>query len=173
MAGSSRVLLFLFALGVCITPVYAEESDYMPEQDENKGWTATQGTLDGRPAFLRIQNGIDQATRARNPHRVTIAWKYPDNGDDGMPPIELKDRFHELEDALDNAIIEDGTGVLSLVLTTAGRREWHVHFSETKDLQASINNAFAELPEMPITLTAEFDPDWSDYNYFISTLVDL
>ena len=144
----------------------------MTEQVDENSWTVVQAELDGRLAWLRIQNDIGKTIRDSNPHRMIVRWKYEDDGEDGMPPLELKDKYHALEEALVSSIQSDDTGVLALVLTTAGCRQWHIHFSDAQAIQGSVNRAFADMPDMPISLTGKFDPDWTEYSYFSSTLAD-
>ncbi len=167
-----RILLFFLSFVLCTGPVYAEESGDMAEQFDEDRWTIARGELDGRLTWLRIQRDVEHSVRDSNPHRLVIRWEYQDDGDDGMPSFALKERFRALEEALIHSIHTDDTGVLALVLTSAGSREWHVHFADAEAAQESVNSAFAELPDMPISLTGKFDPDWSEYNYFSSTLAD-
>ena len=154
----------------CVTQVNAEVPSEVEDKADDTTWAVVEGKLDGRVAWIRIQRGIAVADREAMPHRLTIRWKYADDGADGMPPVELKDRFWALEEALINAVRTDASGILSLVITTAGSREWHVHFSDSQAIQSSINSAFADLPDMPVSLTGNADPDWSDYRYFESAL---
>ena len=139
--------------------------------DRNDGpWSVLEAQLDGRVAWLRIRSNIAEADRETMPHRLLIRWKYLDDGDRGMPSIELKEEFRELEEALVEALHTDDLAVLALVLTTAGAREWHFHFKEPELVQERINTALTALPEMPITLTGKFDSQWEDYSYFVNAI---
>ena len=135
---------------------------------DDAAWTVVESELDGRLAWIRIQRGIDKADRDAAPHRLTIRWEYQDDGVRGMPPVELRDRFRAVEDALVDALRTDESGILALVITNAGAREWHVHFSESESIQQSVNTALSEFPDLPISLLGTADPDWSEYSYFTS-----
>ena len=168
MATHSTLILAQLIVVFSMTHMNAEVLAEVNYNADEAARAVVEGELDGRLAWIRIQSGIEIADRDSLPHRLTIRWEYPDNGADGMPPEELQDRFRALEDALADALRADESGVLSLIITTSGAREWHVHFSESEAIQQSVNAAFAELPEMPISLSGKADPEWSEYSYFAS-----
>ena len=149
----------------------AAEIDMQSDDDPNDGpWSVLEAQLDGRVTWLRIRRDIAEADREKMPHQLLVRWKYLDDGDRGMPSVELKDRFHELEETLVTALKADDLAVLALVLTTADAREWHFHFDESEKVQERINAVLIELPNLPISLTGKFDPQWEDYSYFVNAL---
>ena len=172
MVNRSKLILaqFFLTLGaVFATEELIAEVNY---NADDAAWTVIEGNVGGRLTWIRIQRGIEKADKDSLPRRLTIRWEYPDDGDRGMPPDGLQDPLRALEDALVAKLLADKSGVLSLVTTAAGAREWHVHFTQAGAIQTSVNAAFAELPKMPILLTSEDDPEWSKYSRIISAIAE-
>ncbi len=67
-----------------------------------------------------------------------------------------------MEDRLVEALEAAQAGILALIFTHRGAREWHFYVAESADVSAVINEALAELPKLPISLEVQDDPEWSE-----------
>lgn len=134
-------------------------------------WAASDGRLDGKPMLIRIrQNLRPLAGHPQLPHRLRIVWEYEPENDSGVPSRDDLERMRECEDLLVRALEQGNNAVLTHVLTCDGLRQW-VFFSS--NLQESAERINASLPHdepYPLELTAEPDPDWSEYLETLRTL---
>lgn len=94
--------------------------------------------------------------------RVEISWKY---GSDGMPSEKdgTADLIEKADTGLRMVFHKDPVAVLTGVFTGGGERTWVFYTLSTHIFQKKINEALAELPLLPLEITAENDPEWEAY----------
>src|SRR4051812_22669795 len=96
-----------------------------PSIDLDSTWANLSGTLSGKPAQLRRNDGIlplrNEPTWA---HEVRVAIRFNRVGGDGLP--DGKDEYVTLdavEDLYRDGLQREGTAALALVITTDGIRD--------------------------------------------------
>ena len=72
--------------------------------------------------------------------------------------------MEEATDALNAELTKDPVAVMTGIYTGAGERNWVFYTLSTNIFNKKLNQALASLPLLPLTITAENDPDWSEYD---------
>ena len=133
----------------------------MPEIGE--WWTAPAIADDGRD--MMVSGRSDVATFRRNPKfkiRIEIVWAY-DALPNGMPCDADAETMGQATDNLLEILHKDPVAVMTGIFTGAGERTWVFYTLSTNIFQKKLNEAFADLPLLPLQITAENDPDWEAY----------
>jgi len=127
-------------------------------------WFIAEGESDGLPTLIRGRTGLGELRgHASLGKRLTVVWQMQDFTELGMPTDVESERMRECENALCEAIEEEGLGILTLAFTHDSRREWSFYVSDIEAVGASINDALPHDPPLPIELSMTEDPGWSEY----------
>jgi hypothetical protein len=130
---------------------------------EDDAWTLAEGSIDGRPSMVRFRPALSQLLgHPELPKRLLITWDYGDDGEAGMPDDTTSSELKAFENALQAALDPDRTAVLACVFTHVGSREWHYYFNDIELVGDKINEALADQPDLPISIKAFDDPEWSE-----------
>ena len=81
-----------------------------------------------------------------------------------MPSDDDADKMKVMEDALVEAMELDLQAVLAFVYTGQNQKEWHWYSTDIQESGKRINEALASFDKLPIELSFEDDPDWTEYN---------
>ncbi|MGM9859238.1 MAG: DUF695 domain-containing protein [Muribaculaceae bacterium] len=133
----------------------------MPEIGE--WWTAPAVADDGRD--MMVSGRSDVATFRRNPKfkiRIEIVWAY-DALPNGMPCDADAEIMGQATDNLLEILHKDPVAVMTGIFTGAGERTWVFYTLSTNIFQKKLNEALADLPLLPLQISAENDPDWEAY----------
>lgn len=133
--------------------------------ERNDWWTCPTESEDGRLIMVSGRRDID--VFRRNPRfniRVEITWHYSDAPSATMPDEETARIMEEATDALNAEFTKDPVAVMTGIYTGAGERNWVFYTLSTNIFNKKLNQALASLPLLPLVITAENDPDWSEYN---------
>jgi hypothetical protein len=128
-------------------------------------WTSAEGENDGAPFLLRFRPHLQDfiATNKYN-KRLTILWQYNSNDTSLMPSGKEIELMEDVENTLVNTLESDVQSVLAFVYTGQNQREWHWYSIDINETVKRLNEALSNFEELPIELSAEDDPDWSEYN---------
>ncbi|MDE6126594.1 MAG: DUF695 domain-containing protein [Muribaculaceae bacterium] len=94
-------------------------------------------------------------------YRLTVAWPYDSPGD--MPGEELSLEMEQVQMRLETVFRKDPVAVMTEIYTGDGLREWVFYTASLNIFQKKLNEALADLPELPLTFSAEEDPRWEEY----------
>lgn len=95
-------------------------------------------------------------------YRLTVGWPYEGSSD--LPGEELSKEMEQVQDRLEAAFRKDPVAVLTEVYTGDGLREWVFYTASLNIFQKKLNEALADLPQLPLTFSAEEDPLWEEYD---------
>ena len=126
-------------------------------------WNTAEGKRNGEVSLIRYRPNLEHFLG--NPdysQRLVIIWDFSQNNSNGMPSNEQSDDMRNFEDVIVNALDPDRSGILVLVLTNAGMREWHYYIKDISEVGNRINNALSEFPKLPINLQVEEDQNWGE-----------
>ncbi|MBD5213723.1 MAG: DUF695 domain-containing protein [Bacteroidales bacterium] len=126
-------------------------------------WTAPAEGADGKLIMVTGRRDVD--TFRKNPKfniRVEITWPY-ESGSTGMPDEATSELMQEVQDALQEVFRKDPIAVLTGIYTGDGQRNWVFYTMSTHIFQRKINEALAEFDLLPLSISAENDPDWAEY----------
>lgn len=108
-------------------------------------------------------------TNPRYSIRVDITLEYSPTSA-GMPDEKNAELLKEVTDRLVDVFHKDPVAVLTGIYTGDGERNWIFYTTSTNIFQKKINLALADLPTLPLHITAENDPDWHEYTEMLTTL---
>ena len=131
---------------------------------EHEWWTApTEGSEGG----LVMVTGREDVTKFRsNPrfiYRVEVSWRYEADST-GMPDLQTSEMMEQVTVRLQDAFDRDPVAVMTGIYTGDGERDWIFYTLSVNIFGRKLNEALADLPLLPITLYAENDPDWAEYD---------
>jgi hypothetical protein len=66
------------------------------------------------------------------------------------------------EESLQRTLDSDGVAIFAFTFTSAGVRKLHYYFGDTSETQKRINQALSYNPNLPISLVAARDENWSE-----------
>lgn len=136
---------------------------------EQDTWTISEGENEGTPFILRFRPQLkDFIATGRFNERLTIIWLYQSDDRSLMPSDEDADKMKAMEDALVEAMELDLQAVLAFVYTGQDQKEWHWYSTDIQESGKRINEALAAFDKLPIELSFEVDPEWTEYNSVLS-----
>ena len=81
-----------------------------------------------------------------------------------MPDDETARLMEQVTDLLDAEFARDPVAVMTGIYTGAGIRDWVFSVTSVHISTRKLNECLALLPLLPLTLSAEEDPDWAEYD---------
>lgn len=94
--------------------------------------------------------------------RVEVTWPYEEAAG-GMPDEATSELMEKATDSLLEVLQKDPVAVMTGIYTGDGQRNWVFYTLSTHIFQKKINEALASLPLLPLSISAENDPDWEEY----------
>lgn len=92
--------------------------------------------------------------------RVTVSWKYAENG---MPGSADGESMQQVTEALTKTFDKDPVAVLTGIYTGEGLREWVFYTLSLNIFGRKLNEALADMPLLPLNISAANDPKWDEY----------
>ena len=130
----------------------------------DKWFTALSENEDGSYTFISGRSDIDEFINSgKLKERVEVTWTY-EKDEKGMPAIDKEAQIMEaVEERLRTALEKDKLAILTGIYTGQGKREWVFITRSTAAFGERLNDALAGLPQLPISIYAEQDPDNEEY----------
>lgn len=115
------------------------------------------------PIFVSGRDDLDEfRLSGKFKERVEIYWKY-DSSHNGMPSDTEGELMEKVVDALRNAVEKDKLAILTGIYTGNNERTMVFYTRTSRIFGERLNEALANLPQLPITLYVEIDPEWNEY----------
>jgi hypothetical protein len=129
-------------------------------------WISLEFSTDGGlPVFVKfrpyLQNFIDTAFYN---HRMDVIWSYNSPNETLLPHETDLDLMEQVEEALADILEEDNQTILAFSFTGENERWWAWYTTDVDIAGERLNAALAGFDELPISITANTDPDWDEYN---------
>lgn len=126
-------------------------------------WTAPAEDNDGLTVLVTGRDGLEEAMASgKYGERVEVTWAYGPTPD-GLPDRETAELMEQADDALREALKKEKGCLLTGIYTGAGERNWVFYVKRTGIFQSMLNGAWRELPVLPVSISAEKDPEWEEY----------
>lgn len=126
-------------------------------------WTYPANTESGNTIIITGRDGIDKFRESgKYPFRLTVSWDY-EAGPDGMPADHDAELMGQATDAMINETLKDPAAILTGIYTGDGRRDWIFYTRSLHIFRNILNRALANLPLLPLEISAEEDPEWEEY----------
>ena len=115
------------------------------------------------PIFVSGRDDLDEfRLSGKFKERVEIYWKY-NSSHNGMPSDTEGELMEKVVDALRSAVEKDKLAILTGIYTGNNERTMVFYTRTSRVFGERLNEALANLPQLPITLYVEIDPDWNEY----------
>ena len=129
----------------------------------NDWWTSPTLSDNGNTIIVTGRRDIDKFRK--NPKfsiRIEVTFSY-DPKEDGMPDYETSLLIEQAHDALVETFEKDPIAVLTGIYTGGGLREWVFYTLSLNIFGRKLNEQLADLPLLPLEISAESDPGWEEY----------
>lgn len=127
-------------------------------------WTSPLEDEDGNRIIVTGRGEVDKFRNdPRCTIRITITLPYASDAE-GMPTAEESKTLDEVLERMQAELKKDPVAVLTGIYTGAGKREMVFYAKSTHIFNKKLNAALAELPLLPLEITAENDPEWAEYD---------
>ena len=130
----------------------------------DKWFTAISENEDGSYTFISGRSDIDAFINSKKmKQRMEVTWRY-EADEKGMPKIDKEAKImEEVENRLRTAMEKDKLAILTGIYTGQGKREWIFITRNLNAFGERLNDALRGLPQLPIEIYAEDDPDNEEY----------
>jgi hypothetical protein len=127
-------------------------------------WFSTMAEADNdMPIFISGRDSLDEfRLSGKFKERVEIYWKYKSNHN-GMPSDSDGELMETVIDALRNAVEKDKLAILTGIYTGNNERTMVFYTRTSRVFGERLNEALTNLPQLPITIYVEIDPEWNEY----------
>lgn len=132
---------------------------------EHELWTAPAESEDGRLIMVTGRSDVEKfRSNPRYSIRVEVTWPYEGADSSGMPDEATAGLMEQVHERLLDAFGRDPVAVMTGVFTGAGERDWVFYTTSTHIFGRKLNEALADLPLLPLRISAENDPDWQAFD---------
>ncbi len=130
----------------------------------NEWWTAPAEGENGELIMVTGRRDMQPAIDAGKFNiRVEVTWRYSSDSS-GMPSEELAATFEQVHEAFVATFEErKPITIMTGLYTGAGERNWIFYTSSLNIFQNQLNRALADFELFPLEISAENDPQWSEY----------
>lgn len=130
----------------------------------DKWWTSPAESEAGKTVIITGRDGLEKVQASgKYIYRLDVSWDYEPEAS-GMPSDADARIMEEATDALLKVFDKNTAAVMTGIYTGDGRRDWIFYCLNLKVFSSSFNNARADLPAMPLEISATEDPEWEEYS---------
>lgn len=140
---------------------------------QEQWWTAPAESEDGK--LIMVTGRVDIDKFRQNPRysiMVEVSWPYEGDAS-GMPDTPTSELMQEVQDRLQAAFTKDPVAVLTGIFTGDGRRDWVFYTTSTHIFGRKLNEALADLPQLPLSISTLNDPSWAAYDEMAEARIHL
>jgi len=124
----------------------------------------------GNLVMATLRKDVDKfRTNPRFKYRVEVTWKY-DPDVKAMPSEETAKLMEQVIDRLTSILDKDPIAVMTEVYTGEGARDMVFYTLSLHIFQRKFNEAMEGFPILPLTFSAEEDPQWEEYTQMLSVV---
>lgn len=133
---------------------------------EKDNWI-TVPTVDDEGNTIIVTGCTDVAkfrSRPKYSIRVEVSLPYTCEGALGFPDEASAQLLGDITDTFEAMLKGKNTAILTGIYTGAGRRDWVFYTFSTEIFNSFLNKALASFPLLPLSIYAENDPQWQEYD---------
>jgi hypothetical protein len=139
----------------------------LPRLTADGDWAMLEGENDGQPMLVRRNESVEQfAGHHELPFRLGLAVPFLEPDENGFPSPDETGDLDDIEDGLVAYLQDEQVGVLTMVITTAGMREFVSYIRSAEVGEAAVQAAAAAGNDHEIQYYVEEDPEWELYSQF-------
>lgn len=142
-------------------------------EHENGIWWTAPAEAEGGSELVMVTGRRDVERFRSNPRfnvRVTVSWRYAQSG---MPDAATSELMEQAQERLQREFTKDPVAVLTGIYTGAGQRDWVFYTLSIHIFGRKLNEALADLPVLPLEISAESDPGWEEYAEMATTEINM
>lgn len=138
----------------------------MDRKEVGESWVLAEDDEDGLSVIYRLRESVpDGIVIKDHSFLLSILWKYEFDGSSGIPSSELNEQQIAFDDALDG-MDNTGLGIMMLVITGNGRREWVWYVTDPQQWLASLHECLTGHPVYPLDIQQSEDSEWATWKAF-------
>ena len=135
-----------------------------PEPPE---WLVAMVEYEGLPLALRVRPQIDtKQNKAAYPRRVRVTHKLAKVQPSGLPEPDYNEALFELDQAIIAALQVAESGIVVLIETCNGERNYDAYITASAKPAAAIRALKKRFPKQKITLIEKDDAEWKLYSHY-------
>ena len=109
--------------------------------------------------------------RSKPKYSIRVEITLPYSADKlGFPETKDAELLETITANFEKLLKGKNTAVLTGIYTGACERNWVFYTFSTEIFNLFLNYALADLPLLPLRITAENDPDWAEYDEMLETV---
>ncbi|HSU69373.1 MAG TPA: DUF695 domain-containing protein, partial [Tepidisphaeraceae bacterium] len=116
-------------------------------------WLTAMAEYEGLPLALRIRPGADNpGNRSKFPRLVLVSHELDDASSNGLPAAQYNDSLADFDHAVHAAVERDGAGLLVLVETFSGKRNYYAYVADDGSAEQRIRELQTTFPQHKLRL---------------------
>ncbi len=128
-------------------------------------WLTATVEHDGLPLLLRVRPAADSpANRTKYPHVALVSHAMSKVDSNGLPEANYNDLLADFDDDVHAILERGGSGIVVLVETFAGKRNYYAYVTDGENSKASIDELREKYPQHSLNLRGGDDPEWGLFN---------
>jgi hypothetical protein len=135
-------------------------------------WLTAMAEYEGLPLALRVRPAADTPTnRAKFAGLVLVSHELAEVTSNGLPVAKYNDSLADFDHAIHGAIEEEGVGLVVLVETFSGKRNYYAYVGDDNVVKQRVKELEGKYPQHKLGLRRGADPEWalySDYRHRFS-----
>lgn len=122
---------------------------------------------EGFPLALRVRPNADtSANRAALMSLGVVTHQLPQVRDNGLPESEYNNSLEDFDLALQAAMEGEGAGLVVLIETFAGKRNYYGYVNDCESLRTRVDSLRQEFPQHGLTVKCRADSGWRFYERY-------
>lgn len=131
-------------------------------------WNVAAGQHDGHKLFVRRNaSAAGLIGHADYVHRVGFAVPLLQSDEEGLPSTEESLVLNDIEDALSDRLEAGQDGLLAVVVTTSGMREFVFYTRKPGTVETIVAEVRQSFPSHKIQFYVAADKNWDGYRQFL------
>ncbi len=127
-------------------------------------WLTAMAEYEGQPLALRVRPRADSAAnRAAFQYLVTLSHQLAVVTSNGLPEATYNESLFEFDADVHRCLEGDGHGLVVLVETSSGERNYYAYVAEEAGLKTRVEELSARYPRHVVSVRVLEDPDWGFY----------
>lgn len=126
-------------------------------------WTCPTESENGRLIMVTGRRNLENVIASQKYNiRVDISWRY-DGEPSGMPDTKTSTLMEAVHNSFSETFKKDTVAIMTGVYTGDDERNWIFYTKNLKIFEYRLNEALATYEILPLTINAENDPEWNEY----------
>lgn len=146
---------------------FKKQRDAQIVEPSNHKWSIGETTDNGQPFFIRFNTTAkDLCYKDAFPIRVGFAIPLRASSGLGLPEDDETDELRVIEHLICDLVYKKSSGILVLVLTNDGVREYIFYVEPNTDIKTIHEHLLSNVKTHEVQCMAVKDPDWDIYNEY-------